>query len=325
MVYMKKSITLVIAVKNESGTIEKLWDSVLAQTYKPVRVIFVDGGSSDDTLILLRRIESADERVAVVESPGARPGEGRNIGIEMADTEWIAITDAGIVLCSDWLEQLVRVADSNPESVVVYGNYEPIIGSFFEKCASLAYVAPKVVRRGVKMRGPSIASSLLKRSVWREVGGFPASRAAEDLFFMQKISERGFVTEWAPVATVNWQLRPDLSSTYRKFVLYSKHNVWIGMQRYWHYGVARQYLAFLLIAILAMVHSCLWLLLVLGLLLLRAGLSIWRRTEGHRLSEMLNPLQLLVVLGVILIIDLATFTGWLQALIARPEAVYDEG
>ena len=54
------------------------------------------------------------------------------------------------------------------------------------------------------------------------------------------IAERGFRIGWAPKAMVHWQLRPNLKETFRKFVLYSKHNVLAGRQRYWHYGIVRQ-------------------------------------------------------------------------------------
>ena len=92
------------------------------------------------------------------------------------------------------------------------------------------------------MRGPFIASALIHRDVWEAVGGFPDLRAAEDLIFMERINEHRIMVGWASGATVAWRLQPTLARTYRRFVLYSKHNVWAGLQRDWHHGIARQYL-----------------------------------------------------------------------------------
>ncbi|MBK6799465.1 MAG: hypothetical protein IPG76_22510 [Acidobacteria bacterium] len=170
------------------------------------------------------------------------------------------------------------------------------------------------------MRGPAIVSVLLRRSVWQKVGGFPDWRAAEDLEFMRRVEQAGFKIAWAPEATVWWQLRPDLWSTFKKFVLYSKHNAWAGQQRYWHHGLARQYFAWLIFLILAVLHSPWW-ALVPGIGYLgRVAKSIWIRREGRGILWALNPMQFLGVMVILLTIDLATFLGWIQSKFQSPGA-----
>lgn len=290
-----------------------LWETIQAQTLSPDEIVIVDGGSDDATVAMCQQLFGDDKRVRLIETLGATPGKGRNIGIDSAAGDWIALTDAGIRLDLDWLERLAEVAGNDPSIGVVYGNYEPVIDTYFERCAALAYVAPKQERPGGRMRGPSIASCLIKKSVWEAVGGFPDSRAAEDLIFMRRVEKAGFVIGWAPRATVWWQLRPDLKSTFRKFALYSRHNVWAGMQRYWHYGIARQYAVYLGVLALMALHSAWWgLVPVLGFGA-RTMKSIWVRREGRGLWWTFHPLQFLGVTGVLLTIDAATFVGWIQA------------
>ena len=300
-------------MRNEAPTLPALWETIQAQTRPPDEIIIVDGGSGDETVPICRRLTVKDDRVKLVETSGATPGQGRNIGIGAAKGEWIALTDAGIRLEPDWLERLVEVGRSNPRVEVVYGNYEPLVNSFIDQCSALAYVAPREDKPGGRMRGPSIASCLMKKTVWAAVGGFPDGRAAEDLIFMRRVEEAGFKIGWAPQASVWWQLRPDLMSTFRKFVLYSKHNVWAGMERYWHYGIARQYAVYLAAALLMIFHSLWWgLVPVLGFGA-RTLKSIWVRREGRGILWALNPAQFLGVAGILLTIDLATFLGWILA------------
>lgn len=306
-------ISLVIPVRNEAATMAGLWETIQAQTLSPDEIIIVDGGSDDATVAMYRRLFGDDKRVRIIETLGATPGKGRNIGIGSAVGDWIALTDAGIRLDPDWLERLAEVARKDPSIGVVYGNYEPVIDTYFERCAALAYVALKQERPGGRMRGPSIASCLIKKSVWEAVGGFPDSRAAEDLIFMRRVEESGFGIGWAPRATVWWQLRPDLMSTFRKFALYSRHNVWAGMQRYWHYGIARQYAVYLGALALMVLHSAWWGLVPLVGFGARTMKSIWVRREGRGLWWTFHPLQFLGVTGVLLTIDAATFVGWIQA------------
>jgi glycosyltransferase involved in cell wall biosynthesis len=311
-------VSLVIPVRNEEESLPALLNSIRRQTHRPAEVILVDGGSTDQTVKVAREMATADDNLRVIETTGATPGRGRNIGIEAARYEWVALTDAGIRLEPEWLENLVAEARADKDVKVVYGNYEAVNESFFERCAALAYLPPKVDRGEQRfVRGPFIASSLLRREVWEAVGGFPDLRAAEDLFFMEHIKRLNFKTSWTPRATVWWQLRPSFKTTFCKFVLYSRHNVWAGRLWDWHYGLARQYAVGLIFFVLAFAHSWWWLAVpVLGLCA-RAARAIYRLREGRSLAWLLNPAQLAGVVLVMLTIDLATFVGWAQAVWQR--------
>ncbi|HEY0100709.1 MAG TPA: glycosyltransferase [Pyrinomonadaceae bacterium] len=310
-------VSLVVPVRNEEKSLPALLDSIRRQTHRPAEVIIVDGGSTDETVKTAREI-AADSghnfpELRVIEATEATPGRGRNIGIAAARSEWVALTDAGIRLEPEWLERLVEVVQSDDGMQVVYGNYEASVGSFFERCAALVYLPPKVERAGGRARGPSIASTLLRREVWEAAGGFPDLRAAEDLFFMEQIKRLNFKTGYAPRATVWWQLQPTLGKTFRKFVLYSRHNVWAGRQWDWHYGLARQYALNLIFFALALAHSLWWLALPVAWTLARAAKLIYVRREGRGLLWLSNPVQFAGVVFVMLAIDLATFVGWAQA------------
>jgi glycosyltransferase involved in cell wall biosynthesis len=313
-------ISLVVPIRNEEETIGALIDSILRQTRPPDEVLLVDGGSTDKTVERARLLVAGDARFEVIEAGDATPGRGRNEGISAASFDWIALTDAGIRLEPAWLEQLARAAESDPEVKVVYGNYEPLRESLFESLAALAYVSPKQERGHGLQRGPFIASSLIRREAWQAVGGFPDMRAAEDLIFMERIREQGFRTAWAADATVRWKLQPTWARTFRKFVLYSKHNVWAGRQWDWHYGVMRQYLFMLLFVALAVVHSFWWLAVPALFFLLRVLRRINPHREGRGLLWLLNPWRIIGVGLVLLTIDLATFVGWAQAAWRRPAA-----
>jgi glycosyltransferase involved in cell wall biosynthesis len=307
-------VSLVVPVRNEETSLPALLESIRRQTHQPVEVILVDGGSTDATVRVAREMADACRGfLRVIEATEATPGRGRNIGIGAARSEWVALTDAGIRLEPQWLENLVGVARADTDVSVVYGNYEAATRSFFERCAALVYLPPKTERAGGRMRGPSIASALLRRAVWEAAGGFPDLRAAEDLFFMEQVERLKFKIGYAPQATVWWQLQPTLAQTFRKFALYSRHNVWAGRQWDWHYGLARQYAVWLVCFALAFAHSPWWLALPLAAMLARAAKSIYVRREGRSVWWLLNPLQFAGVLLVMLTIDLAAFVGWAQA------------
>ena len=235
------------------------------------------------------------------------------MGFAEARHDWVGLTDAGIRLDPEWLERLADVAKRDPLVLVVYGNYEPVQETLFERYTPLAYVAAKQHRPGGRIRRPFIASALIHRDVWEAVGGFPDLRAAEDLIFVERINEHRIHVGSASGATVAWRLQPTLARTYRRFVLYSKRDVWAGRQRDWHHGIARQYLVALPFVVLAFAHSPWWLGVPLLGALTRVAKSLWVRREGRGLIWLLKPIQFAGVGVILTAIDLATFVGWLQA------------
>jgi hypothetical protein len=135
---------------------------------------------------------------------------------------------------------------------------------------------------------------------------------------MEAIELKGYQVGWAPQATVWWHMQSTLRGTYKRFEVYSRYNVWAGRQRFWHYGIARQYLLVLIFLVLALVHSPWWLVGVVVGFAARVAKRILRRKERHGLGWLFNPIQFLGVAIIILTVDLATFVGWAQALWRRP-------
>ena len=132
-------ISIVVPVFNESPNIQQLIDSITLQSLQPYEVILVDGGSTDDTVEKIRNITLPKLQLKLLIKKGAMPGQGRNVGTEAAAGEWIAYTDAGIKLDSDWLLELNKVREGESEVDIIYGNVIPIVRNFFEKAACISY------------------------------------------------------------------------------------------------------------------------------------------------------------------------------------------
>lgn len=85
-------VTFIVAAKNGGATVAAAIRSALAQDYPgAINIVAVDDGSSDDTLAILRSFE--DLRVITHRISRGRAA-ARNAGLELVDTEFIAIQDA---------------------------------------------------------------------------------------------------------------------------------------------------------------------------------------------------------------------------------------
>lgn len=307
------NISLVIPVRDEAATIRPLLESIGRQTLKPDEVVIVDGGSTDNTCEVIEKLAVGRNDLVLVRTDEATPGKGRNLGIETARNEWIALTDAGIMLEDDWLERLANEAEN---ADFVLGNYAPVTNSFFTRCAALAYVPAQQVRG---IRGKFIASSLIRKDLWEKAGKFPDLRAAEDLIFIENAERQGVRIACAPKAMAHWQLRPDISSTFAKFALYSNRNVLAGRQWDWHYGIVKQYALLVPFVVLAFVHSWWWLLALPLWLAGRTAKRMLRFQHEYGIQSLVNPGYLIFTAFLILLIDAATLIGWIQAALSQGE------
>lgn len=308
---MKQSVSLVIPLFNEADTIGPLISSIAKQSLLATEVILVDGGSTDTTVEVIRSIEgSTTIPIKLIEAGRAMPGRGRNIGTAAAKTEWIAYTDAGIKLDENWLKKLFEAAENDPTASIVYGNYSPEITSTFSKAAAITYVS---AAKKHLIRGKSIASCLIKKEVWEKAGGFPDWRAAEDLAFMEKAENLGFTFTTAPQANIQWKLSPGFYSTFKKFDMYTKYNVWAGRGTKWFLATIKQYLIIILIAIVALFFSP-WLLLGIPFFfMLRTAKRIYQHKVEFGLSTIFNPSLFVQVLLLSIVIDAAVFLGFAKA------------
>ena len=305
-------VTLVVPVRDEEEDIDRLVAHIGAQTLAPAAVLFVDGGSQDRTVDKLRESCAVHPTWRVIEAGDATPGRGRNVGIEAAQTEWVALTDAGMDIDPHWLARLVSAALAEPATEVVWGTYDPDPVGFFDSLAELAFVpAPARTERGPH-RGPHVPSSLVRREVWARAGGFPDLRAAEDLIFVRRLGEVGTHAANAPEAVARWRPPATAGQTFRRFRTYSRVNVLAGQQRHWHYGVARMYLVASPFAVLALRHRR-WAAIPVAGLVLRSVVTVGRRREGRGLAWATNPGRVAGVGAILLLIDAATFAGWIDA------------
>ena len=99
-------ISVIIPVKNEADKIERCLEAVFDQTIKPYEVMVVDGHSTDNT------VENASKFPVKIfyEDYHTRAGACQ-IGVEGAEGDFVAFTDADCVPEKNWLEDVVKEFD----------------------------------------------------------------------------------------------------------------------------------------------------------------------------------------------------------------------
>jgi glycosyltransferase involved in cell wall biosynthesis len=301
-------VSLVVPLRDEEATVTALLDSIKAQVLLPDELVVVDAGSQDDTAARVRSFAAALPLRLLQPGP-LFPGLARNVGAAAAAHPWLVFTDGGMRLSPSWLSELVSAAQRETADVV-FGSYDPVCNDLFARSAAVAYVPG---RQANGVRGPFVASMLLRRETFDQVGGFPPYRAAEDLIFLERLLALPVRVAYAPGAVVRWELAPDVRRTFRRFALYSEHNLRAGRGHYWHAGVLRHYVLMTLVATgAALAGAGAWSLLAYPLWqLARAGRSAWQKRDAFEFRA-LDPRHVLGAAALLCVIDLATLVGALR-------------
>lgn len=103
-------VSVIVPCFNRSSTIQRAIESVLDQTYSNIEIIVVDDGSTDDTIDLLRKLYSGNDKI-IVYSKQENGGVAcaRNVGIKRARGKYISFLDSD----DEWkIEHLSEAVDA---------------------------------------------------------------------------------------------------------------------------------------------------------------------------------------------------------------------
>lgn len=308
-------ISVVIPVRNEAESIRALLDALLDQSLLPDEILITDGGSSDATAAIVQEYALRNASVRLFREAMALPGRGRNVAAANASHEWLAFIDAGVVPQHDWLERLSECANRDSTTDVVFGAWEAVTDTLFKECAAIAYAyVPNRENYDEVKRARAIFSSLMRRSVWKSVGGFAEHlRSAEDHVFISKIEQQGFRINYAPAAVVSWSMQPTLGLTFKRFVIYSRNNLLAGLWREWQAAIMVRYAFVLLSAFVAAAVTRWWPIITLAVLLLqfvaRAFAALWRNRTKFPIGISRSISRFFMLIPLLMVLDAATILG----------------
>jgi len=92
---LKKSITAVIPCYNSEATIQQAVESVLNQSTPVNEIIVLDDHSTDQTVLILKKLQKNHSQIQIItHDQNQGPGRLRNLGIQLAQSKYVAFLDA---------------------------------------------------------------------------------------------------------------------------------------------------------------------------------------------------------------------------------------
>ena len=113
-------VTVLVAAYNAQKYLRECLDSLIGQTINDIQIVCIDDASTDSTPVILAEYANKDKRISVLRcNVNSGQAKARNIGIKVADGDYITMVDADDRLSADALEQAVSVLDSYPDTGTV--------------------------------------------------------------------------------------------------------------------------------------------------------------------------------------------------------------
>ena len=112
-------VTTIIPVFNRPAMLREAVASVLAQTHRPIEIVIVDDGSSDETGAVADALASDEIRVVHQQNRGT--GQARETAREIARGEFIQHLDSDDLLLPHKFELQVAALRAHPECGAAYG------------------------------------------------------------------------------------------------------------------------------------------------------------------------------------------------------------
>ena len=169
--------SVIISVYNKEDYVQNTIKSVLAQTIDDIEIIVINDGSSDASLDKINSIE--DERINVFSTENQGASKARNLGIEKASADYIALLDGDDYWHPYYLEEITLLQTKFPSQKVFVTAIElQTTGFTYPASYSVENKTHQVIDyfKGSQLRTLISSSSVvIHQDVFKHVGVFDPS------------------------------------------------------------------------------------------------------------------------------------------------------
>ena len=202
-------VSVTVCVRDGAQWIDDCMGALAGQTYRPLEIIAVDDGSLDGGTEVIQewhdpeaqRPESNGIPIRVLRQEPLGLSAGRNLALNEANGDWVAITDIDCRPRPDWIEKMCS-ASEGVEAVTGRTIFDEGNTSVSKLRASM--IAEKYASRSEQATLANGPCSMFRRENLVVRGGFdPAWYHAEDMEVSMRILESGDEIRYVADAIVN--------------------------------------------------------------------------------------------------------------------------
>jgi len=191
-------VSVMMPARNAAKFLPATIESIQSQTYTNWELIFVDDGSTDNTLEIVRGFALLDQRIRVFAVEFGGRGRARNECLKNIRGEYLAVCDADDISFRDRFEKQVSFLQDHPEISVVGSAWVPFATDSPLQCKPVRSFPidsndiQEAFSNG-KMRFHN-ATAMLRCYLLKEFGGYNAElKRAQDYEYFSRMSRKGIL------------------------------------------------------------------------------------------------------------------------------------
>lgn len=116
-------VSVIVPVYNSEKYLSRLTESLLSQDFSDFEIVFINDGSTDNSLKVLKELAEKDKRVKVFSQKNQGIARTRNFGISVAKGEYIMFADN-----DDWVSSPKYISEY--VSAISSGDYDIAVGGY---------------------------------------------------------------------------------------------------------------------------------------------------------------------------------------------------
>lgn len=194
-------VSTIIPVHNRAAMLQEAVASVLAQTYRPIEIIIVDDGSTDDTVAVCDELAAQNTEIRIIHKPQGGPGLAREAGRKAARGEFIQYLDSDDLLLPKKFERQVYGLRAHTECGIAYGKTR-----FCDTDQPVNEIAWKRTGEKIESMFPSFlaqrwwgtSTPLYRKSLLDIAGPWTALCSEEDWEYDCRIAANGVLLHFVP-------------------------------------------------------------------------------------------------------------------------------
>ena len=118
---MNDKISIIVPIYNVEYYIEDCVKSILGQSYRNLEIIFVNDGSTDNSIDILKDLISNDHRCSIVSQKNGGLSSARNKGLSVSTGEYVTFIDSDDFLKESYIEELYKNLINNLADISIAG------------------------------------------------------------------------------------------------------------------------------------------------------------------------------------------------------------
>ena len=239
-------VSVIVALYNVKDYADECIESLTRQNYKDIEIILVDDGSTDETVEIVDKWASTDNRIKVIHQVNGGLSAARNSGMKIATGDCIAFIDGDDSVKEEYLETLVINMESTGADMTGVGRYENVLGEDSIRCFSPVnnltvyndyrdYIYDTYLDKEKRFFQSAIVvwGKLYKREIWDGIY-FPVGHNNEDSWVFPRVISRCKKIAISPEHLYFYRKRSgSIMSQVNEKLVRSKTDSWMQQINWW--------------------------------------------------------------------------------------------